>query len=398
MIRLAYIVSHPIQYQAPLLRRLALEPKLDLTVLFLSDFSTREYLDPGFGKSISWDVNLLDGYKFKVLDAWGNRDRLGFWRPYTIGIERELRQGEYDAVWLHGYAHHAQIRALVAARRLGTKVLLRGESHDKSSDRSPLLSAVKRQILGTLFRHIDAFLAIGTANRDYYLGHGVAAGKIFMMPYAVDNVSFQASATPTSRLKLLSELGLRPDRPVILFASKMQARKRPGDLWEAYTKLSSNGVDEPWPYLIFAGEGDQRAELEAAVAKRCWDSVRFVGFQNQTKIPAYYAAADVFVLPSEREPWGLVVNEAMNAGRAVIVSDQVGANADLVEDGVNGYVVPVGDVDTLTKRLQQITSDRALATSMGASSLRNISQWDFEADVAGLHEALVGCGIGATTG
>jgi glycosyltransferase involved in cell wall biosynthesis len=398
VIRLAYIVSHPIQYQAPLLRRLALEPKLDLTVLFLSDFSTRQYLDPGFGQSISWDVNLLDGYKSKILRAWGSRDRLGFWRPYTVGIEREMRRGEYDAVWLHGYAHHAQLRALVAAKSLGTKVLLRGESHDKSSDRSPILSALKRQILEALFRQVDAFLAIGTANRDYYLGHGVAAEKIFMMPYAVDNVSFQASATRTSRLELLSELRLRPDRPVILFASKLQARKRPGDLWDAYTRLSSNGVDEPWPYLIFAGEGEQRSELEAAVAKRGWDSVRIVGFQNQTKIPAYYAAADVFVLPSEREPWGLVVNEAMNAGKAMIVSDQVGAGADLVQDGVNGYVVPVGDLDALATRLRQITSNPALAASMGASSLRNISRWDFEADVAGLHKALVGCGVGATNG
>ena len=214
-----------------------------------------------------------------------------------------------------------------------------------------------------------------------------------MMPYAVDNINFQTAATSASRVELLSALGLRLDRPVILFASKLQARKRPGDLWEAYTRLSPDGVNEPWPYLIFAGEGEQRAELEAAVAKRRWNSVRFVGFQNQTKIPAYYAAADVFVLPSEREPWGLVVNEAMNAGKALIVSDEVGAGRDLIHDGVNGYVVPVGDLKTLAARLRQITGDPALSAAMGASSLRKISTWDFEADVAGLHKALVGCGV-----
>ena len=394
MIRIAYIVSHPIQYQAPLLRRIAMDKGLDLTVLFLSDFSTREYRDRGFGRPIAWDVELLDGYKSKVLHAWGGRDTLGFWTPFTVGVEKDLTRGKYDAVWLHGYAHHAQLRALLAAKRHGMKVLLRGESHEKSSDRSAVTSVLKRQILSTFFRHIDAFLAIGSANRAYYLNHGVPPDKVFLMPYAVDNARFQAAATPERRDEVAAELALTPGRPVILFASKLQPRKRPWDLWEAYTRLSPNGVDEPLPYLIFAGEGSQRADIEASVARRQWKSVRFVGFQNQTQLPGYYAAADVFVLSSEREPWGLVVNEAMNASTAVIVSDQVGAAADLVTDGENGYVISAGDVDALTDRLRRITSDPALARSMGEQSLRRISRWDFEADVAGLFEALAGCGVG----
>ena len=113
--RIAYIVSHPIQYQAPLLRRIAREKALDLTVLFLSDFSTRAYGDPGFGQAISWDVDLLGGYQSKVLPAWGDRDSLGFWKPLTTGVEEELRRGDYDVVWLHGYAHHAHLRAFVEA-------------------------------------------------------------------------------------------------------------------------------------------------------------------------------------------------------------------------------------------------------------------------------------------
>ena len=393
MTRIAYIVSHPIQYQAPLLRRLAMEKGIDLTVLFLSDFSTREYRDRGFGQPVAWDVNLLNGYPSKVLRAWGSADAVGFWQPFTVGVEQELHTGNYDAVWLHGYAHHAQLRALIAARRRGMKVLLRGESHATSSGRFVLKTAVKQGILTRLFRRVDAFLAIGTANRDYYLSYGVPADKIFLMPYAVDNARFQAASTPDRGRELVASLGLAPSRPVILFASKLQARKRPWDLWEAYTRLSPNGVDEPLPYLIFVGEGSERAGLESAVARRGWRGVRFAGFQNQTKLPDYYAACDVLVLPSEREPWGLVVNEAMNAGKAVIVSDQVGAAADLVEDGRNGYVVPVGNVDVLADRLRRITSDPPLAKSMGAKSLQRISQWDFEADVAGLQQAFAGCNV-----
>ena len=273
MIRIAYVVSHPIQYQAPLLRRIAMENGLDLTVLFLNDFSIREYRDQGFGCAIAWDVELLDGYKSKVLRAWGKRDSLGFWQPLTVGVEHELRTGGYDAVWLHGYAHHAHLRAWLAAKRHGMKVLLRGESHKTSSDRSAVTSVFKRYVLSKFFRHIDAFLAIGSANRDYYLNHGVSPEKVFMMPYAVDNARFQAAATPKSGREVAAELALAPGRPVVLFVSKLHPRKRPWDLWEAYTRLSPNGVDEPLPYLIFAGEGSQRSEIEAAAARRQWKSV-----------------------------------------------------------------------------------------------------------------------------
>jgi glycosyltransferase involved in cell wall biosynthesis len=393
MTRIAYLVSHPIQYQAPMLRRLAVEQDMELTVLFLSDFSTRQYTDVGFGQSILWDVELLDGYRSKVLRAWGNRDTLGFWKPLTVGIEEELRTGNYDVLWLHGYAHHAHLRAFLAAKRHGLKVFLRGDTHERSSSHhhSSLSAAVKRVLMRRLFQHVDGFLAIGTANRDYYLSHGVAPEKVFMMPLAVDNSRFQVAAAESEKIRIQASLGLDADRPVVLFASKLQPRKRPRDLWEAYASLSPNGVDEPWPYLIFVGGGSERAELEATVALTGWKSVRFVGFQNQTSLPSYYAAADVFVLPSEREPWGLVINEAMNAGTAIIVSDQVGAAPDLVHEGVNGYVVPVGDVQGLAARLRHITSNPALARSMGANSLARISEWNFEADVVGLAQAIAKC-------
>jgi glycosyltransferase involved in cell wall biosynthesis len=389
--RVAYLVSHPIQYQAPLLRRLAREKNIDLTVLFLSDFSVREYTDHGFGQPISWDIDLLDGYRSKVLGALGDREAIGFWKPWTVGVENELVSGNYDVVWLHGYAHHALLRAFATAKWRGLKVLLRGETHLTSTRQSPLRNAMKKRLMARLFKHVDGFLAIGTANREYYLRHGVAPEKIFMMPYAVDNQRFRAAATGHAREDMTAALRLTAGRPVILFASKLQQRKRPWDLWEAYVRLSPNGIDEPAPYLVFVGEGSERQSLEAAVASKGWNSVRFAGFRNQTELPAFYAAADVLVLPSEREPWGLVINEAMNAGTAVIVSDQVGAAADLVEDGINGYVVPLGDVDVLTARLRHITGDPAVARSMGVQSLARISEWDYEADVAGLSEALAMC-------
>src|SRR5208282_4679397 len=99
-IRLAYLVTHPIQYQAPLLRRLAREPGLDLTVFFCSDFSLRKYHDPEFDKEIAWDVPLVGGYRYEVLPAIGGRKEVSFWRPLNYGLLRRLRERNFDVLWV----------------------------------------------------------------------------------------------------------------------------------------------------------------------------------------------------------------------------------------------------------------------------------------------------------
>jgi glycosyltransferase involved in cell wall biosynthesis len=259
-----------------------------------------------------------------------------------------------------------------------------------SETRSPVKRGLKKLLLPTLFRLIDGFLAIGTLNREYYVHYGVPHHKIFMMPYAVDNAFFQNRAREARmcREQLRAELGLEPGRPVILYASKLQRRKRPGDLLEAYVKLSPNGTMEPRPYLLFVGDGEERHRLEQRVRGLGWRSILFLGFKNQSELPRYYDLCDVFVLPSEREQWGLVVNEAMNAARPVVVSDQVGCAPDLVRDGLNGFVFPVGDVAALAERLRRLTEEPELARQMGEESLRIIEKWSFDADIAGLLEAL----------
>ncbi len=116
--------------------------------------------------------------------------------------------------------------------------------------------------------------------------------------------------------------------------------------------------------------------------------MRFAGFQNQLEIPRYYDLCDVFVLPSLLEPWGLVINEVMNAGRAVVVSDQVGAAPDLVRDGENGFVFPAGDVGALSDCLLRILSDPDLCRRMGDRSRAMIGDWGFLQDLQGLRQAL----------
>lgn len=389
-IRLAYLVTHPIQYQAPLLRRIAREPDIDLTVFFCSDLSTRTFKDPGFGTALAWDVPLLEGYKYEFLPAIGGTDHLSFWRPFNYGLGRRLREGGFDALWIHGYHRWINWVGMAWAKALGIKVLLRDEVTEISRQRGWARRAIKRVVMATINAACDGYLAIGRLNAAYYESYGVKSSDTFLVPYAVDNDRFQAQvvAAEPEREQLRAALGLQAGRPVILYASKFMSRKRAADLLEAYIRLSPDGRQEPAPYLLFIGDGEERAKVESRAAQFPWESIRFLGFKNQSELPRFYNLCDVFVLPSSAEPWGLVINEVMNAGRAVIVTDEVGCGPDLVRSGENGYVFPTGDVASLHRALAEVTSNSAIRAAMGRRSLEIIQSWGFEQDVIGVKNAV----------
>lgn len=389
--RLACLVSHPIQYLAPLYRYLSVLPQLDLKVYFLADFSASVHHDPGFGVSFEWDVPLLDGYQHEFIPAL-TRDNSSssFWRPLNYGISERLRRGRYDALMVHGYAHNAMLRAIASAKAFGMKVLVRGESHLLGRNLRGPMAALRYGVLRKLFRTVDGFLAIGTLNCEFYRYHGAPEGKIFMMPYAVNNDFFRERAREARRSRelLRASLRLEKGRPIVLFASKFQKRKHPDHLLDAYMRLSPDGRREPQPYLLFVGDGELRQVLEQRAAQLGWSSIKFLGFKNQSQLPRYYDLCDVFVLPSDCEPWGLVINEVMNAGKPVITTDQVGAAADLVHDGVNGFIVAVGDTEALSRRLHALVTAPGLATGMGEKSLKRIETWGLKEAASGLLEGL----------
>ena len=231
---------------------------------------------------------------------------------------------------------------------------------------------------------------MATLNSTYWRHHLGERVPIFTIYYAVDNDFFQLQCREASqsRESFRRELGLAAGRPVILFASKFQTRKRCIDLLDAFLKLRSEGRIEPPPYLLLVGDGEERAALEERAKSAPPGDVRFLGFQNQTVLPKFFDLCDVFVLVSVDEPWGLVINEVMNAARAIIVSDEVGCQKDLVEDGVNGAVVRARDVDGLASSLYRILADRQAAAEMGQKSLARIQTFSFEQNVSELRRAL----------
>jgi len=362
-LNLIYLVSHPIQYQAPLLRLLGSDPEIDLTVLFESDFSENRYFDRGFGADVEWDVPLRQGYHSHLLNE--------------VDFAQMLEAA--DALWVHGWQTRTMRRAISKAFSAGRPVLMRGENwFGAMPDGPPPRAWVKRLYLKHIFSKCQSFLTVGTKNREYYLANGISEDRLFSMPYAVDNDYFASRATGDAVSNVRAQLGMEENQKMILFAGKLIGRKHPEILLEAWRRAS--WPVGPAPILVFTGDGEMRGALETSAP----ENVKFTGFKNQSELPGFYAAADLFVLMAEREPWGLAVNEAMASGTGVIVSDQVGAGFDLVTPKT-GVQLPVGDVAGLASALAACLEK---SDELGRAAKAKISEWDFSSDIAGLKAAL----------
>jgi len=386
-LRLAALVSHPIQYFAPLYRELAARPDVDLTVYFCSRQGVDEYVDREFGQRFSWDVPLLAGYHYQVLPAMrGDRGVGGFWSLTNPTIVTELRRGAFDALWVHGYMHATNWIAYLAASAFRVPVLLRGESN-LLGRRPALRQAVKSGVLRALFYLAAGCLYVGSRNREYYQHYGVPRQKLYFAPYSVDNAFFrrQAELLAPRRAELKAGFGIPPDLPVVVFVGKLVAKKQPLRLLAAYARARRRAPCA----LLVAGSGPLEKRFREQIAADAIPDVHLAGFLNQGQISQAYAVADVLALPStwetgDDETWGLAVNEAMNFGVPVVITDQVGCAGDLVQDGRNGFVVPHDSTEALASALSILAGNAALRRTFGARSLATIGSWGLEATADGV--------------
>lgn len=386
--RIAVLNPHPIQYFAPLYAYLNAAPDLEVTALYLSDASIRGGRDSEFDCELKWDIDLLAGYRAIFLaDHADARQPDGFWSVVAPRVWNELRSGRYDVLWLHGHNYAAYLVALVAAKTAGLRILMRGETH-LGLPRSRMKTALRRPALGALYGLCDRLLAIGSANAAFYRAMGVPEHKIFLVPYSVDNDRFMKAAKLDAAQKenVRKRYNAPADRPCVLYAAKFISRKRPLDLLKAVRQLQSQ-TQTPFS-VIMAGSGELESELRGYCRSHALENVAFAGFVNQAELPRLYAASDIFVLPSEHEPWGLAVNEAMCAGLPIVVSREVGCVTDLVSDGVNGFTPAAADIESLALALRRLIEDAALRRRQGEASLARIAQWGYPQCLEGIRSAL----------
>jgi glycosyltransferase involved in cell wall biosynthesis len=372
--RLAVVVSHPIQYYAPLFRELA--GRCDLKVFYAQSLSAEQQGEAGFGRPFDWDVDLNSGFDSEFLENVSRRPGPSrFFGADTPSIGARLAEGRFDAVLVLGWYLKSFVQTAVAARRLGVPVMVRGDSQLGAPDPRSLAKAV---LYPPLLRAFDAALFVGVRSREFYRAYHYPEERLFFSPHCVDTSWFAAQATPDRGAALRRRLGIEPTVPVILFAGKLMPFKRPGDILEAWPLMESR------PHILIAGSG----ELEGSLADRAralGAPLHRLGFLNQSEMPAAYTAANLLVLPSNRnETWGLVANEALASGVPVAVSDACGCGPDLAADGVAGRVFPLGNVRGLAS-----TADALLIDPPSASAIaKRSAEYDLAKAAGGIEAAL----------
>jgi glycosyltransferase involved in cell wall biosynthesis len=369
---LLVLTTHPIQYQAPLWKALAARGKVPFRVVYMSDYGFNSRFDPGFRRTIAWDIDLLAGYEYEFMDnVRANSSQASFWwLRLNPGFSDILRGRSVRVIWVQGWQVAAYWQAVWEAQRAGVEVWLRGETNLRSNGEGAI-QAMKRAVLRRLLARVDRFFYIGEANRQFYVSQGIQADRMIPAPYCVDNARFASQA---SRLKGMRQALRRqwciPDEAFcFVFVGKLMRKKRPEDLVASVRGLQKRHTGRSL-HILFVGTG----ELDEELRRSCTISfdmagrparqsetappASFVGFLNQTEVSQAYVAADCLVLPSEAsETWGLVVNEAMASGLPCVASDACGCVEDLINPICPELSYPVGDIGGLQRSLEAVMTN-----------------------------------------
>lgn len=380
--RLAIVTTHPIQYYAPWFRHIASESGLEVRVFYLWNPSADSAYDPGFQRQVEWDIPLLDGYDHVFVPNESKSPGTSSFRGiYNPSLYHELRDWGPDVLLMMAYNYRGLIPFILRWHQC--PMLFRGDSHRLVPHRG-LVAAFKRFSLRHLFRRFSACLYVGQANKEYYVEHGIPPERLFFSPHCIDMVRF-SSLRDTQHSRSSFELPV--DSTIIMFAGKLQPKKRPDMLVDAFRALGDR-VDVT---LVIVGSGELETSLRTAAGNDA--RIRFLPFQNQSRMPQLLSCADVVVLPSEgsSETWGLIINEAQTLGKAVIVSDHVGCARDLVvekDDGAPGMIFPAGSTEYLTGAMRRLADDAELRRRMGEVGRRRISEYSYHSATAGLLAAI----------
>lgn len=385
MFKLAIITTHPIQYYAPVFKHIT-DRGITCKVFYTwGKGGLQGKYDPNFGKTIEWDIPLLEGYEYEFCENIGaqpgSHHFKGIMNPHLIA---SIKAYGATHILVFGWNFQSHLKVL---RHFEGKlpILFRGDSTllDAVSLHKKIL---RKLVLSWVYKHVDIALYVGAANKQYYKYCGLKEQQLVFAPHAIDNNRFaQITTTQVDFIyQTHAQFGVQANDIAIVFCGKFQPKKNPLLLIAAFKKLNL-----PNTHLFMVGNG----ELEEALRKQAegFANIHFLPFQNQSVMPAVYRLGQIFCLPSKGpgETWGLAVNEAMACSRAVLVSNKCGCATNLVNNGVNGYVFETNDLQSLTDKLHLLLlANKDQLIEMGKVSYKMIQDWSFDAIVDGIEKGL----------
>jgi glycosyltransferase involved in cell wall biosynthesis len=373
--KLAIISSHPIQYNAPMFALLGKSDILDIKVFYTWSQSRESLFDKDFGKTIQWDIPLLDGYAYEFVENISKTPGPGSYRGMVCPhLNSKIESWGAQAILVYGWNYHAHYHAMKHFKGR-IPVWFRGDS-TLLDETGGVRQILRRAFLTFVYRHTDFAFYVGENNRQYYLKHGFSKNRLFFAPHAIDNHRFSDPGGEMRReaAKWRAELGIGEEEIAVLFVGKFESKKDPELLIRAALQL-----DKPGVHFIFTGNGVLENSLKTMSQGK--PRFHFIPFQNQSRMPVVYNLGDILALPSQGpgETWGLTVNEAMACGKAILVSNRCGCAVDLVEPGKNGWVFAAGNTAECAGMLDQMTVSREQTRKMGEFSGKKIASWSFEA-------------------
>ena len=351
-LRVAIVVSHPIQHFCPQYRSFSKLEGVSIKVFFASALGLRKYTDPNFKKEISWGNLHLDEFDHTflngdvVLPSDSNLD--------AKTLECEVVKFAPDLVIIYGYFQKLQRRAHTWAFKNKIKIAYISDS-ELRHQRNSLKEFIKFLFIKRYFSRIDYFLSVGDANESFYKYYGVSASKFVRMHFPIDLHAYKKAFESRFelRVRIREKFKIETDDVVLSVVGKLVPWKNQEHIIEALRRLERKHI---YLNLFIIGSGSTQPELERKAQCLTKSKIHFPGFVQIDELPSYYAATDIYVHPASVEPHSIAISEAIYMGCPIIISDRCGSYGahDDVQEGKNGFVFPFGDVGALCDAIEKL--------------------------------------------
>jgi glycosyltransferase involved in cell wall biosynthesis len=365
-IRIAIVVSHPIQHFCPQYVSFAEQENVELEVFFASTLGHKSYKDAAFKIDIAWDNLNLDKFPHDFL----NGDQLILPNKHidAPSLNGKLEEFSPDLVITYGYYQRLQRRAHKWANKNNVPLAYISDSELKQK-RNLLKELIKYPFLYRYFSTIQYFLSVGDSNELYYKKYGVGSNRILRMHFPIDLKYYQAAFANKGKLRneIRTEYKITENDIVLSVVGKLDPTKNHAHLIEALLEMEKRNLSMS---LFIIGSGTMEDDLKRKTAQLSKCTIHFTGFVPVGKLPAFYAATDIYVHPSFADRHPIAVSEAIFMGCPVIISDTCGSHGpdDDVQDGKNGYVYEFGNIDQLAEKIIDLANDPEKRSMQGQYS------------------------------
>jgi glycosyltransferase involved in cell wall biosynthesis len=368
-LRVGYVAGEPTQFRVPHLDLIADRPEVDLTVIYAAATVQRRE----WNLSPRHEPVVLRGPKVPATPI------LHHDFPLTPQIWALLTRERFDVVVIAGWSLLATWLAIVWCRVHRVPYLLVSENHDREP-RPQWIRILRRLVLPRIVRRAGGYLPTGSLAQEHLASLGARVEDSTFFPNTVDvpRLSERVDQLRAERDRIRASLGIPSDSVVILFLGRFIRLKAVDVVIRAAAVASRRASSHL--HLLLVGSGPLEGELRKLAAESGTEAT-FAGWRSERELPQMLAVADLFVLASRREPWGTVVVEAAAAGLPLVLSDRVGAGADLVVPRVNGELVPADDVEALADAFVRISDDPIVREQYGRHSRVLATRWGYEPSV-----------------